>query len=348
MRGAPQQRAAHGGLDLRGINTDHAAVHKKPKSPSSQASTKPQIVNAPRGVNLHRTGRAEPEPMGRESGFAVARNWSVNREEILYEKQNGWKTFGGNQVYLDIVVGGKRDQTMRLVIALFLDEVPLAAANFFALCTHHYDGLGEGGHPLTYRRSRFNRIVRGQFLQGGELSGNAAGGDSIYGSRGFEDEPFGLNLLHDAPGLVSMANHGPDTNRSQFLLTTGPCPHLDGTHVIVGRVISGAMHLPTIDALPTDAADRPALPVEIVESGAINGWHRRAGLPARARRRAGGLVSNQRGRRRGCGGAALLRRGVGRGGARQAARGGGRRLRLALHSHIQHRREYLAAGRKSN
>ena len=44
--------------------------------------------------------------MGRESGFAVARNWSLNREEILYEKQNGWKTFGGNQVYLDIVVGG--------------------------------------------------------------------------------------------------------------------------------------------------------------------------------------------------------------------------------------------------
>eukprot|EP00967_Tisochrysis_lutea_P079917 scaffold109524_cov35-Tisochrysis_lutea.AAC.3 len=108
--------------------------------------------------------------MGRD-GLATRRNWAANRAEVLSEKQSGWASLEGNQVYLDLVIGGKRDQTMRLVFALFLDEVPLAAANFHALCSHKYGGLGEGGQPLTYKRSRFHRIVRGSFLQGGQLAG---------------------------------------------------------------------------------------------------------------------------------------------------------------------------------
>jgi len=71
-----------------------------------------------------------------------------------------------------------------------------------------------------------------------------------------------------------MANHGADTNRSQFLITTGACPGLDGTHVVLGRIVSGAFHLEDLEALPVDAADRPALSVEVVECGAIAGWHR--------------------------------------------------------------------------
>jgi len=111
--------------------------------------------------------------MGRE-GLACKRDWSANRAEVLADKQSGWSSLEGNQVYLDIVVGGRREQMRRLVFALFLDEVPLAAANFHALCTHKYGGLGDAGQPLTYKRSCIHRIARGQFLQGGELHGLGA------------------------------------------------------------------------------------------------------------------------------------------------------------------------------
>eukprot|EP00316_Scyphosphaera_apsteinii_P005774 CAMPEP_0119334010 /NCGR_PEP_ID=MMETSP1333-20130426/86493_1 /TAXON_ID=418940 /ORGANISM="Scyphosphaera apsteinii, Strain RCC1455" /LENGTH=273 /DNA_ID=CAMNT_0007344221 /DNA_START=71 /DNA_END=892 /DNA_ORIENTATION=- len=164
---------------------------------------------------------------------------------------------------------------MRLVFALFMDEVPLAAFNFHALCTQRFAGVGEAGQPLTFRRSKILRIARGQFLQGGDTTGmNGGGGDSIFGKNGFEDEPLGLRMLHNASGLLSMANHGPDTNRSQFLITLGEAPSLDGKHVILGRIISGAMHLQTLDSLPLDSNDSPVETVTIVECGSIPGWHR--------------------------------------------------------------------------
>eukprot|EP00966_Prymnesium_polylepis_P054008 1248421-Prymnesium_polylepis.1 len=96
----------------------------------------------------------------------------------------------GNQVYLDLTVDGRTEQTMRLVFGLFLEQVPLAAANFYHLCTHTYDGLGEAGHPLWYRRSRIHRVVRGQFLQGGDITlQDGTGGDSIYGAAGAPPAP---------------------------------------------------------------------------------------------------------------------------------------------------------------
>ena len=92
--------------------------------------------------------------MGREGGGAIATNWEANKQVILEERNQSWPEHKGNLVYLDIVVNGKTEQTMRLVFALFMDEVPLAAANFHALCTQRYVGLGDGGAPLTYRRSK--------------------------------------------------------------------------------------------------------------------------------------------------------------------------------------------------
>lgn len=66
---------------------------------------------------------------------------------------------------------------------------------------------------------------------------------------GFEDEAYGLRLRHTCAGLLSMANSGPDSNRSQFMVTLGPAPQLDGKQVIIGRLVSGAMHL-QVRALP--------------------------------------------------------------------------------------------------
>lgn len=205
--------------------------------------------------------------------MAVALNWLENRRLVLEECNQGWPEYKGNQVYMDIVIGGKTEQTMRLVFALFLNEVPLAAANFHALCTQRFGGLGDAGSCLTYRDSRILRVVKGQFLQGGDItSKDGSGGDSIYGSRGFEDEALGLRMAHNGPGLLSMANRGPDTNQSQFLITLGPAPELDGTHVIFGRLVSGAMHLPTLESVPVDANDVPLSSIIVVESGVIPEW----------------------------------------------------------------------------
>ena len=184
--------------------------------------------------------------MGRKQdpGLAVFVDWAARKKEMFEQQLAGWPNLPGNQVYMDLVIDGRTEQTMRLVFALFIEEVPLAAANFFHLCAQTFDGLGEAGHPLTYRRSQVHRIVKGQFLHGGDVTlQEGRGGDSIYGAAGFEDEKFGLGLRHTAAGLLTMANQGLDTNRSQFLVTLGPAPQLDGRNVIIGRIVSGAMHL---------------------------------------------------------------------------------------------------------
>lgn len=161
-----------------------------------------------------------------DPGMAAPVDWTVHKAGILEERNQSWPELPGNQVFLDLVIDGKAEQTMRLVFALFLDEVPLAAANFHALCTQRFDGLGDCGKPLTYRRSTLKRIVKGQYLLGGDITG--FGGDSIYGKNGFEDEPLGLRMTHNGPGLLTMYNEGPDSNTSEFMVTLAACPDLDG------------------------------------------------------------------------------------------------------------------------
>ena len=213
--------------------------------------------------------------MPREQGLAQLPNWESRKNEALSEAQAG---FGGNnQVYLDYVCGGRTEQTMRLVFMLF-EQTPLAFANFRALCVQHYPGPGQSGRLLTYRRSPIHRVEKGRFFEAGDITlHDGTGGDSIYGTAGFEDESFGLRLRHDAPGLLSMVGMGePNTNVSRFLVTFGPAPELDGRHVVIGRLISGGMHLETIEALPVDASGAPAQRVVCVDCGLIPGWANRA------------------------------------------------------------------------
>ena len=138
------------------------------------------------------------------------------------------------KVALDVTIGGEPAGT--ITVELFADVVPKTAENFRALCTGE-KGLGKSGKPLSYAGSPFHRIIPGFMIQGGDFTrGNGTGGESIYGEK-FADENF--KLKHTGPGTLSMANAGPNTNGSQFFITVVATPHLDGKHVVFGKVVDG-------------------------------------------------------------------------------------------------------------
>ena len=95
---------------------------------------------------------------------------------------------------------------------------------------------------------------------------NGYGGESIYGER-FADENF--RVRHDRPGMLSMANAGPNTNGSQFFITTVPCPHLNGKHVVFGKVVKGMEIIHMIENVKTDAHDKPLEDVIIADCGQL-------------------------------------------------------------------------------
>ncbi|VWU51480.1 peptidyl-prolyl cis-trans isomerase, putative [Hepatocystis sp. ex Piliocolobus tephrosceles] len=138
-----------------------------------------------------------------------------------------------SKVFFDISIDNKN--AGRIVFELFNDITPRTCENFRSLCVG--DKVGSRGKKLFYKDSIFHRIIPNFMCQGGDItSGNGSGGESIYG-RSFADENFVMK--HDHPGLLSMANAGPNTNSSQFFITLKPCSWLDGKHVVFGKVIEG-------------------------------------------------------------------------------------------------------------
>lgn len=155
----------------------------------------------------------------------------------------------------------------RIVIELFDDLVPKTAENFRALCTGERGRSKETGVLLHYKKTKIHKIVKGFMIQGGDVTNRGGkGGESIYGPV-FDDEL--LTLKHDKPYLVTMANKGPNSNSSQFFITTAPAEHLDGKHVVFGAIIKGRGNVRKIQKLAVDSRYHPISPVVIVDCGEL-------------------------------------------------------------------------------
>ncbi|KAM3224931.1 hypothetical protein ACQJBY_057972 [Aegilops geniculata] len=167
--------------------------------------------------------------------------------------------------YFDVSIGGEMEG--RIVMDLYDSVVPRTAENFRALCTGEKGVSAATGARLHYKGSSFHRIIKGFMVQGGDITaGDGTGGESIYGLN-FEDENFVLK--HERKGMLSMANSGPNTNGSQFFITTTRTPHLDGKHVVFGRVVKGMGVVRAMEHVCAGEADLPTDDIVIVDCGEL-------------------------------------------------------------------------------
>merc|ERR1719232_2425154 len=190
----------------------------------------------------------------------------MNKHHVVRDDSSNMKIITPHitsKVFFDISINN--EEQGRITMILFDKVTPKTAENFRALCTGE-KGVGIAGKPLHFKNSTFHRIIPQFMIQGGDFTnGDGTGGESIYGAK-FKDENF--ELKHEAPMYLSMANAGPNTNGSQFFITTVKTAWLDGRHVVFGKVIEGEEIVKAVEAQGTSSG-KPKKTVTIVDSGEL-------------------------------------------------------------------------------
>ena len=169
--------------------------------------------------------------------------------------------------FFDVSIGGVPCPE-RIVFELFDSITPKTCLNFRTLCLGNDGKKVEGTDiPMTFEGCGFHRIIEKFMVQGGDFTrGDGTGGVSIFGEK-FEDENFEVKC--DKPGLLAMANAGRNTNGSQFFITTVPCHHLTGKHVVFGRVVRGMNTVRELEHTPKGAQDKPLKLCIIAKCGTL-------------------------------------------------------------------------------
>uniref|UniRef100_A0A7R9WVE5 Peptidyl-prolyl cis-trans isomerase n=1 Tax=Craspedostauros australis TaxID=1486917 RepID=A0A7R9WVE5_9STRA len=197
------------------------------------------------------------------SAFAPRTNVAFHHATRAFSRSASAMMAGNPQVFFDMEVGG--EEIGRITFELRADEAPITAENFRALCTGE-KGVGKSGKPLHYKGSIFHRVIPNFMIQGGDFTMfNGRGGESIYGEK-FADENF--NLKHEGPMYLSMANSGPNTNGSQFFITTVKTAWLDGRHVVFGKVLEGDDVVKSIEGVGSGSG-APKSKITVVDSGEL-------------------------------------------------------------------------------
>jgi len=182
-------------------------------------------------------------------------------------------TWAGNltvteEVWFEVEVkdmdGPGEDYKGRFTVSLFGEAAPMTVMNFVAIAR----GYNFRGEKLAYKGSKVHRIVPDFVIQMGDITtGDGTGGKSIYGQR-FNDEPFVLS--HRSAGWIAMANHGADTNGSQFYILLTKARWLDGKHVVFAKITKGYDVISTLGEVPTDSSNAvPKKSVKIVDCGVV-------------------------------------------------------------------------------
>lgn len=150
----------------------------------------------------------------------------------------------------------------KITVKLFTSKAPKTVTNFIQLATGKKEWMDPTSDKMTkkplYNGTVFHRVIPGFMIQGGDPKGNGTGGPGYQ----FEDE-FDPKDDFNRPGLLAMANSGPNTNGSQFFITVAPTPHLNGRHTLFGEVTQGMDVVEKISKVDRDAQDKPKTPVVI-------------------------------------------------------------------------------------
>jgi cyclophilin family peptidyl-prolyl cis-trans isomerase len=176
---------------------------------------------------------------------------------LILSRKDPYQTQVTNLVVLNIKIGN--DSPKKVIIGLFGNDVPYTVENFYRLCVQK--NLQRNGKKMSYINSKFHRVIKDFMIQGGDFTaGNGTGGVSIWGTK-FNDENF--NIGHEK-GVVAMANSGPNTNGSQFFITTVKTDWLEGKHVVFGVVVHGMKTVLDVANLD-NGQGKPTQPVTIVD-----------------------------------------------------------------------------------